>query len=836
MVSTMLLRKINKPSHLCDIYYFKSNKNKQTIWNEEYLEFHLSYILENMLDVESFSSQPKGFHYSFQDKIIPYTPDFCVTYIDGRQEYIDVKSVRGLFNDEQFIDKFKAKKAVAESQGMSLILITGAQLKDDAIVDNLKLLHRYKATEFNHQEPIYKHIIDFVSTNPHCHLSDIPSNNNFSSVSIKIAVFELLNEGLINSQITESFANNPILFVDNNTCFKGIDLEDELDILINNQELYKAQCPSDNDEHYERDADSFGEELKSEGMERFKLYSLIDKQLTRGWTQKNLEPLIDELIDEVNIPKPSWRTVAAWHKGYVDSDCDIKVFIKHHYRKGNRTKRVCGDEAFFDDAAKRYLDAKRPSVALTYRYYRDRILVHNEQLESNFKVPIITYKTFNQRIKALQPYDTMVKRHGKFKAQSSFFFRGTFKPCTRVLERVEIDHTPLNIILLDDKTHTPLGRPNLTCLIDVFSGCILGFHIAYKAPSYETVRAAMIHAVMPKDYVKDFNCPPKKSWPCQGIMELLVCDNGKDFKSNSLEHACYEAGINLQFNRVRTPQSKPHIESFFNTVERLFSSRFPGKTFCNILEKGEYRPEKDAVMHFSVFNELFHHWLIDVYHQQPNSAKTRIPIERWKEGIAALPPKTMTLNEQNSFQIMMGTKLTRKLTRRGFQIYNLRFDSPELEKYQKRYAQTRQSSFKTIKINPSNLSSIYVFIEEFNQYIQVPCVSNTGIKNVSLTQHLKQCQVSRKYISDKTDDLSIAKANLYITERMDAEQNKKTNSKNPSIKSAKKQAVYSSISSQGKGTITAEDTPQDCKDKQEKEPKNTDSVRERWKRLKNAKN
>jgi hypothetical protein len=72
----------------------------------------------------------------------------------------------------------------------------------------------------------------------------------------------------------------------------------------------------------------------------------------------------------------------------------------------------------------------------------------------------------------------------------------TIEPCRcwlqwnatiEILERVEIDHTPLDLFVVDDDTGMPLGRPYVTLCIDDFSRCILGMHIGFTSPSYQSV-------------------------------------------------------------------------------------------------------------------------------------------------------------------------------------------------------------------------------------------------------------------------------------------------------------------------------------------------------------
>ncbi len=38
---------------------------------------------------------------------------------------------------------------------------------------------------------------------------------------------------------------------------------------------------------------------------------------------------------------------------------------------------------------------------------------------------------------------------------------------TRPLERVELDHTPLDLIVVDEEDRLPIGRPTVTLALDV---------------------------------------------------------------------------------------------------------------------------------------------------------------------------------------------------------------------------------------------------------------------------------------------------------------------------------------------------------------------------------
>lgn len=553
-----------------------------------------------------------------------------------------------------------------------------------------------------------------------------------------------------------------------------------------------------------RDLDTFPDFLKSKALDKYQLIAFIEKTITGGWTQKNLDPILDVLFTTTTDKRPNWRTLVRWRKSYIDSNGDLASLVAKRHKMGNRTSRVKGDEVFFEQALTRFLDAKRPKVSTAYQYYKDAITIENESIVDG-QIPIISYKSFNQRIKSLPPYPVAVARHGKFKADQWFAYCSSHIPPTRILERVEIDHTPLDLILIDDELSIPLGRPYLTLIIDVFSGCVLGFHLSYRSPSYVSAAKAIVHAIKPKSF-EGLDIELQNEWPCFGKFENLVVDNGAEFWSKSLEHACKEAGINIQYNPVRKPWLKPFVERFFGMINEYFLTEIPGKTFSNILAKEDFKPEKDAIMRFSTFVEEFHRWIVDVYHQDSNSRETRIPIKQWQRGFDIYPPLKMSAEDEQRFTVLMGISDERTLTRNGFKFEELMYDSTALADYRKHYPQTKETIKKIIKVDPDDLSSIHVYLEELGGYLKVPCTDNSDYtQGLSLHEHKVIKKINREIIREGKDNLGLAKARMAIYARVKQEQEAfQISNTKAKISGVKKQAQLADVSNTGQGTIRLE--------------------------------
>ncbi|MGF1727903.1 hypothetical protein [Photobacterium nomapromontoriensis] len=310
----------------------------------------------------------------------------------------------------------------------------------------------------------------------------------------------------------------------------------------------------------ERDLDSFSEEQKRIALERYKLLSLVSKDLIGGWTPKNLNPLIEKHIEKTTFTqKPSYKTLKRWHDSFNQANGSFTSLVDKHHQKGNRTTRVVGDESYYELALERFLDAVRPSISAAYKVYCDTITVANENIVSG-KIPQVSYQTFKNRIQKEQPYSVALARHGKYYADKLYNYYQSVDMPTRILERVEMDHTPLDLILLHDELLIPLGRAHLTLLVDIFSGCIIGFHLGFKHPSYVSASKAIIHATKKKDYISNLPIEFENEWLCNPLCQ----DSCHCQKSINLEGRKQRKYVSLFTRKKRS-----YLEKVVTTVVSL---------------------------------------------------------------------------------------------------------------------------------------------------------------------------------------------------------------------------------------------------------------------------
>ena len=551
--------------------------------------------------------------------------------------------------------------------------------------------------------------------------------------------------------------------------------------------------------------DDLDEECVDKALFRYKVIKLVNKKLNGGWTKKNIEPIIYELYNEGVIDKkPGWQSVARWNAKYrADKDLLSLVDIRAIKNNFYDFKSFSKDTFFWEAIEKKYLTRERGAVASAYQFYKNSILVHNYKNPDN-ELDYIGRSAFYERVKKLPPYLCDLKRYGRQYADRKYRLIHSFKKPSRVMERVEIDHTALDLILLDDTLNIPIGRPFITVLVDTFSKCIVGFYLSFRGPSYNSVRCAILNACLDKKDVLKKYPDVEKDWPCQGRIEKLVVDNGAEFWSKDLEVFSASIGMSIEYNPVGKPWKKPLVERIFNTYNTQFVGQIPGKTFSSAKDLEGYEPEKDALLPFSSFLYLLHIWVVDIYNQQPNGRKTNIPSLSWQIGCRDFPPVIYQGIEKQRFKIESFPTTYCTLQPSGVRVDNISYSSEKLVEFRKNNPPPPgQKKHKLcVKRDPSDVSYVYVFLPELKSYIKIYATSQDfALEGVSIFQYQVMYRLRTNGVELNTDHNGLALSNMKLSERMDYVKENALAKKRGRLKGAKSIAAFVGVDSEGDATF-----------------------------------
>ena len=182
------------------------------------------------------------------------------------------------------------------------------------------------------------------------------------------------------------------------------------------------------------------------------------------------------------------------------------------------------------------------------------------------------------------------------------------------LQTIMIDHTLLDIILLDDVTYTEIGRPWLTIALDTYSRCVWGYHLGFQSPNADIVGLTIRMGSLKKDVI--VNTFRLNEWPVYGIPFQIHTDNGKDFRSKLLERGCLSNEINLFRRPVKQPHYGGYIERFFGTLNTKLVHTLPGTTFSNITQRGKYDSQNNAFLTIKQLEKILLQFIVNQYHNE----------------------------------------------------------------------------------------------------------------------------------------------------------------------------------------------------------------------------
>jgi len=239
--------------------------------------------------------------------------------------------------------------------------------------------------------------------------------------------------------------------------------------------------------------------------------------------------------------------------------------------------------------------------------------------------------TLLRRINDILPEERERMRNGRNAALDHRAIRGSLPGVDRLHAIWQIDHTKVDIILVDEKDRIPIGRPWITVAIDVFSRMVVGWYISFDPPGALATGICISNAILPKDAwlaKRGVDYP----WPCQGKPRIIQSDNAKEFRGNMLKMACNEHDFDMTFRKVKKPNYGAHIERLLGTLLTEIHS-LDGTTFSNPQQKGEYDPEESATMTLDEFEHWLTNLILGIYHHRKHAALDCPPIKRYRDGI-----------------------------------------------------------------------------------------------------------------------------------------------------------------------------------------------------------
>lgn len=344
-----------------------------------------------------------------------------------------------------------------------------------------------------------------------------------------------------------------------------------------------------------------------------------------------------------------------------------------------------------------YLSLNQPSAGATATEVR-RIFteVNQERVEkglSELRIP--SREAVRKVIKSLDTFTALVARQGQKTAMKLMKPVGQGLIVSRPLERVEIDETKIDLItimaqsgllgLFTTEELTELGLDNkkdrwwLVVAIDCRTRMILGMQLT-RNPTTSAALECMRMTMTPKAQFADA-VGALTPWNACGKCETLAADNGV-FKSIRFTDTCADLGIDVLRTIAGSPSMRGIIERLFRTASMKLFSRLSGRTFSNVLERGDHPSEDRACLDTEDLCFVLVRWIVDIYHNTPHEGLGgRTPLQQWQADhedgnypLHALPPREHQ-------RLAFGLPLKRQLRKDGITVLGLRYHSEDLARW-----------------------------------------------------------------------------------------------------------------------------------------------------------
>lgn len=368
---------------------------------------------------------------------------------------------------------------------------------------------------------------------------------------------------------------------------------------------------------------------------------------------------------------------------------------------------------------------------------------------------------------------------------------GSFPGADYPLAVVQIDHTPIDLIIVDDRHRRPIGRLWLTLAIDVHSRMITGYYLALEEPSAISVGMCLSHSFLPKENWLLLH-KVEGEWPVWGFPRVVHTDNGADFKAEDIRRSCSNYNIENNFRPKKKPKYGGHIERLLGNFMTMLHE-LPGTTFGNITDRDGYDSDKRSALTMDEFER----WLVITilrYHNERHTALYMSPSRKWHLGffgnreldpLVCVPPRP---DDPHTVQLDFMPLYERTVQTYGVQIDVFYYSDALRHWINTKDPETGLARKFVFRRDPRDISVIWFYDPVLKQYFRVP-VANQAFPAATVWEFRaakqKAVDEGRKHIDETLISKLIAEQRAVVEEAVSttkktrrAAQKNKVHSKN----------------------------------------------------------
>lgn len=697
------------------IYHF-SHKLGRQVWCESNLEWNVAILLDHDPHVIDFCEQTKP---KELEKDITWTPDFVVLYDTGQIQVLEIKYQIDLFSEkhESYVEKYDKTEKICKENGFEFLVISDKTVHKSSRLENCRKLMEAK-NKTSKNITLENHIIASVQaieprtiSEIYNHLISWKEELNVGEEDILTYIYYLLYDNTFDLDFEELITNTTLLLLSNSNRIES------LEIWLKSP-FWKDIQPTSPKSISLTDLHSIPKTLFKEAERRFEIISPLLKSSTE-----------DDVENISKIHDVSRTTIWRWLSSYRENN-DFRDLIPKYQKRG--AKKTDPNHPLLQVGFKTYLDMKKPTIKHAYNVME----AEAEKLNQLDTLP--SYQTFRRRINELDKERVLRKRQGTRKSEKVFQqSNDTFPHADWALQTIQIDHTPIDVRVVDEEDRLVVDRPFLTVALDIHSRVVLGYTVTYDKPSRLSIAMTLINCVDEKYKVlkkvretfpeldeETLDMIENSEWGLvRGLPSTLHMDNGKDFVSDDIKLFGKAYKVNLHYRPVKGARYGAHVERFLGTLNKRLHN-ISGTTFSNIKEKGDYESDKHATYTIDELEARILSELV-LYHDDYHQGIKTTPIKVWKDSFKFENPQTSQgLNipkDLERFKLDILPSEERTVQREGVSVFGMYYNSPDLRRWiRAKDPSNKQNARKfIIRYDPRDIRSIYFYDPDKKAYIQL---------------------------------------------------------------------------------------------------------------------
>ncbi|MFX1283295.1 MAG: Mu transposase C-terminal domain-containing protein [Promethearchaeota archaeon] len=735
-----------KANQISTTIFFYSKKLRRQVWCQSNLEWDVAILLEHDPFVKSYCEH--GIELKWSKSV--WTPDFVVFLkIDERYKIliIEVKYLKDLLEKKmEFIKKFsETQKWIDENRNdlsnqitdinnvdIEFIVVTDQIVNQSFRIYNLRKLMQATIDPMVYIE-IKKHIKAILSKKPRIRIRNLVESINLKLLPESVTIddiwstlYAMIYHFELNVNIDELLTEKSFLYEVNtfrsnykplDTWFRTFDWE--------KQQSVDSSVTFYNDVYAISNNPKKSIELWEEANSRLEIiYPLLGTPIKR----------LKQMKFKKDGQEIFWLTVYRWILAYNKSGGDIKSLIPKYNQRGRKKVQKGLTEELCEIGLSYYLQMERKSIKRAHE------LMQAYALEQGQLEHCLSYSSFRRRLKSISQKEVIKQRRGEkaienlFNINTSEFPHGTY-----VLQSVQIDHTPIDVLVVDEEYRLVTERPYITIAFDSHSRCVLGYYITYDSPSRLSIAMTLINCIQNK---KESLLKVREQFPdldseklgilessewCQvfGLPYTLHMDNGSDFTSEDIRLFGLKYGVHLHYRAVKKPQHGAYVERFLGTLNNRLHS-IAGTTYSNPTQRENYPSEKRASF---TIDELEARIITEIalYHEEYHSQIRTNPLAKWKQSFSLISEerginRNLLHVDNTTFKFDVLPSELRTVQKSGIEIFGLKYANEEIEQYigSKDPINTKRSQKFRIRFDPRDIRIIY-FYDHIRGYIELNC-------------------------------------------------------------------------------------------------------------------